>query len=219
MADYRLTRRGRFVIGVLILAQLIIIGFSGRFILRYIDNAEIEAPYVSEVTSEITEQESESQTMASTEPPQETAIESSTELTSDETNANRIYDAEELSDLRQFHIVFFFDEYASSALLDLADLKSIMDMLKAYPDEKITVSGHVNGYPNFENSEDAIELSKRRTTFVVNELMDLGVDIDLINVYNQGSDNPIFKDFGNQYKNNRVEIYFSDHFIVTKSGK
>lgn len=226
MADYRLTRRGKLVIGVLIIIQLTIIGYSGLFIIEYYNQADAKTPLVGEVTSEMetsTETETESQTMASTESTQNTATEASSESSSEssstESNSGQIYDAEELNDLKQFRIVFYFDEDESSAELDLADLKSITEMLKTYPDEKITVSGHVNGYPNFENNDEALDLSKRRATFVANELINLGVDVSLISVYNQGSDNPLFKDYGNQYKNNRVEVYFSDHFIVTKSGK
>ncbi|MCA0384962.1 MAG: OmpA family protein [Firmicutes bacterium] len=222
MADYRLTRRGKLVIGVLIIIQLTIIGYSGLFIIEYYNQADVKTPLVGEVTSEMetsTETETESQAMASTESTQNTATEASSESSSTESNSGQIYDAEELNDLKQFRIVFYFDEDESSAELDLADLKSIMDMLKAYPDEKITVSGHVNGYPNFENNDEALDLSKRRAAFVADELIYLGVDVSLISVYNQGSDNPLFKEYGNQYKNNRVEVYFSDHFIVTKSGK
>lgn len=222
MADYRLTRRGKLVIGVLIIIQLTIIGYSGLFIIEYYNQADAKTPLVGEVTSEMetsTETETESQTMASTESTQNTATEASSESSSTESNSGQIYDAEELNDLKQFRIVFYFDEDESSAELDLADLKSITDMLKTYPDEKITVSGHVNGYPNFENNDEALDLSKRRAAFVADELINLGVDVSLISVYNQGSDNPLFKDYGNQYKNNRVEVYFSDHFIVTKSGK
>ena len=142
---------------------------------------------------------------------------SATEAT--EATSETIYSLQDLEDLKQFKITITFDENQSEVKLSDVDLDSIRAMMVRYPLEKLSIDGHVNGYPNYETEKAADNLSLERALYVKKALVEMGIDKKLISVYNFGSEYPLYKDFGNQSKNDRVEIYFIDHYIKGSRGK
>lgn len=225
MPDYRLTKRGKFVLGLFILILVILIVYSGNYIVRYIIVGASVPHEISETNDPMTNEETrttENSTETSTETtevvdPSETIADTSTE-TSTETEET-IYSATDLEDLKQFKIIFYFSEDSSEIELNSDDLLSIQAMISEHPSEKIAIEGHVNGYPNYESDEYDKKLSMDRALVIEKALEEIGVDKTLLNVYNFGSESPLFTDYGNQYKNDRVEVYFIDHFIKASQGK
>lgn len=220
MADYKLTNRGKFVLGLVILSFVIMIVYSGSYIINYIkdnmpqnyDSAEgsteqtIESVETTEKSEETTE--NETSTIEATE---------ATEAT--EKPSEAIYTLQDLEDLKQFKITITFEENQSEVRLSDTDLASVRAMMVKYPYEKLSIDGHVNGYPNYKTDKASDDLSLARALYVKKALIEMGIDKKLISVYNFGSEYPIYKDFGNQSKNDRVEIYFIDHFIKGSRGK
>ena len=213
MTDYKLTNRGKFVLGLVILSFVIMIVYSGSYIVDYLSTDKLQ---VHDSTAEST-----GETVASVE-----ATVESEETTEDETNTTEttettetIYSLHDLEDLKQFKITIYFDKNKSEIQLTDADLDSIRAMMDQYPSEKLSIDGHVNGYPNYETDKASDVLSRKRALNVEKALIDLGIDKKLISVYNLGSEYPLYKDFGNQSKNDRVEIYFLDHYIKGSRGK
>lgn len=224
MPDYRLTKRGKFVLGLFILILVILIVYSGNYIVRYVVDGASVPHEISETNDPMTNEETrttESSTELSTEVTEVTEVVITTETindTSNETEAT-IYSVTDLEDLKQFKITFYFSVNSSKIELNSDDLLSIQAMISEYPSEKIAIEGHVNGYPNYESDEYDKKLSMDRALVIVKALEEIGVDKTLLNVYNFGSESPLFTDFGNQYKNDRVEVYFIDHYIKASQGK
>ncbi len=226
MADYKLTNRGKFVLGLVILSFVIMIVYSGSYIIKYIrDNMpqnydsvvdSTEQTVESVETTEKSEVTTENETNA-TESTESTEATEATEAI--EKPSEAIYTLQDLEDLKQFKITITFEADQSEVMLNDADLASVRAMMVKYPNEKLSIDGHVNGYPNYKTNEASDNLSLARALFVKKALIELGVDNKLISVYNFGSEYPIYKDFGNQSKNDRVEIYFIDHFIKGSRGK
>ena len=225
MPDYRLTKRGKFVLGLFILILVILIVYSGNYIVRYIIDGAYVPHEISETNDPMTNEETrttENSTEINTEVTEvvetsETSTDSSTDSSTD--TEETIYSATDLEDLKQFKIIFYFSEDSSEIELNSDDLLSIQAMISEYPSERIAVEGHVNGYPIYESDAYDEKLSMDRALVIVKALEEIGVDKTLLNVYNFGSESPLFTDYGNQYKNDRVEVYFIDHFIKANQGK
>jgi len=232
MSDYRLTSKGKFVLGLFILVLVFLIVYSGSYIVRYISDDIKKSPVVLETNEPLTDEETsiaesvETSNIITTEtveettgPKVETSVESTESTEASGSIEDTIYSMTDLEDLSQFKITFYFTKDSDEIELSTEDLSSIKAMINQYPNEKIAVEGYVNGYPSYETNEAADALSLSRAIRIENALEKIGVEKSLINVYNFGSESPLFTDFGKQYKNDRVEVYFLDHFIKASQGK
>ncbi|MBS7526539.1 OmpA family protein [Fusibacter paucivorans] len=94
---------------------------------------------------------------------------------------------------------------------DKALLDSFIETALMFPEEMISIEGHANGYPNFENSILEQTLSEDRMKAVKKYLEDKGVKAKVIMTFNCGSSQPASLDETTQELNDRVEIYFTDY--------
>lgn len=221
---YRLTSRGKFVLSLFILVLVAIIYISGRYILNYFSIPEQELNSALSTTEQSNEENtSEAITEETQESITEESSEETTEIVTEDVSpteeVQRIYSMYELDDLRRYKMIVYFDSSAETIDLGKGDLDSLKSMISQYPGEKIAIAGHVNGYPSYEKNEDALELSLKRAHYIRDIFIDLGIDESKISVYNFGLEKPLYRDYGNQDKNNRVEIYFEDHFANGVGGK
>ena len=211
MGEYRLTSRGKVVLSIFILVLVVLIYSSGKYIMTYyfdhLDTNVTLLPTSEQVeTTEVTTEETKETT-------------ETTETTETNKMDDKIYTILELDDLKQFKMIIYFDEVSDTVNLSQSELESIEAILELYPNEKISILGHVNGYPNYTTNKVDDDLSLNRALFIKNIFLNLGFEPSLINVYSFGSEKPLYKDYGNQDKNNRVEIYFEDHFVNGDGGK
>lgn len=208
---YKLTNRGKLVLSLFILILVANIYVSGRYIVNY---------YIKHLDSKWSESAVQESSTES-EPTVEVSSESTTseeESTQDVEN-HKIYTVYELDDLRQFKMIVYFEGMNEKVDLGQSDLDAIKAILKRYPNEKIAIAGHANGYPNFVDNGEAAQLSFERANYVRDIFIEIGIEESLISVYNLGLERPLYKDYGNQHKNDRVEIYFEDHFASGDGGK
>ncbi|GAB6107497.1 OmpA family protein [Fusibacter bizertensis] len=242
MSEYRFTNRGKFVLTLFILLLVVIIVYSGSYIINFFGKGDsfvaTNETASSDETSELTNtsinetEDSSGQVINSTETVETTEAIKTTETTETtvsteketivETTDNvseRLYTVSDLEDLKQFKIIFYFDKGEKKISLDQNDLESIKSMIEQYKGEKIAVVGYTNGYPKFESSEADYQLSLDRAKTIQSAILEMGIEKKLINVYNNGSETPLFSDYGNQNKNDRVEVYFEDHYVFGSRTK
>lgn len=222
--EYRLTGRGKFVLSLFILILVVNIYISGRYILNYFSNSnhdKVSVVSTTEQSSEILTEASEDtiEQIVTTEHISTTEQVTSTEHVETTEDVEKIYSVNELDDLRRYKMIIYFESDRATIELSSSDMDSLKSMIHQYPDEKIAIAGHVNGYPNYVKSEEALELSLMRANFIKDLFVDLGIEESMISVYNFGLEKPLYKDYGNQDKNDRVEIYFEDHFVTGEGGK
>ena len=233
MADYKLTIKGKIVLTVFILILIIGWVYSGLYILDYfIDHTVDELSSTTEEgSSEYSSSENttvEGTSKALTLETTKDSIDGSTEESTEESTGDKqegddsqsnIYSVYDLEDLKLFKIIIYYDNELTKLVLSSEDQQSIFEMLASYPNEVIAVSGYINGYPNFNNSDklklESLEMAKNVKKILVQN----GLETTKINVYGYGTDYPISKDYGNQDKNNRVEIYFENHYVIGSQSK
>ena len=233
MADYKLTRKGKIVLTVFILILLIGWIYSGLYILNYFRDQAVNelSSTTDEGSSEYSSSDSSTEEDTSEAITLETATDSSdesTEVFTEESTEDKqegdgsqsnIYSVYDLEDLKLFKLIIYYDNELSKLVLSSEDQQSIFEMLSSYPNEVIAVSGYINGYPKFNNS-DKLKLESLEMANSVKEiLVQNGLEATMINVYGYGTDYPISKDYGNQEKNNRVEIYFENHYVIGSQSK
>ncbi|OJV62919.1 MAG: hypothetical protein BGO41_09425 [Clostridiales bacterium 38-18] len=218
MGEYNLTRKGKIVLSVFIAILLTGWVYSGLYILNYLkDRAVVNAEATTEeIITESSELNSTDVTEASTDTTAEELTEDKQESEGSESNIYSVYD---LEDLKLFKIIIYYDSELNNIILSSEDQKSIVEMLATYPEEVIAVSGYINGYPNFENSDKLRQESLNMAEDVRDLLVNSGIETTTVKVYGFGTDYPISKDFGNQDKNNRVEIYFENHYVIGSQSK
>lgn len=210
---YRLTGRGKLVLSLFILILVANIYISGRYILNYFSSPDQDSgPIVSSK-----EQSSETVIETSTEAMTEN-ITSTENITTSE-NKDKIYSVYELDDLRRYKLIIYFDSGSATIDLSSSDMDSLNAIINQYPGERIAIAGHVNGYPNYLDDGKAQDLSLLRANYVRDIFIEMGIEESMISVYNFGLEKPLYKDYGNQDKNDRVEIYFEDHFVNGEGGK
>lgn len=229
MVTYRLTTRGKWVLGIIILLLIVGMGYSGKYIAEYFSSTKSEASdnpdtIIVETTEAIETSEpiqtSQNASIETTEHTSEIEIEETTEYTETEpTSEEKIYSPVEIEDLKQFKIIFYFNENQTETLLNNEEFDALMAAIESYPKESITIEGHANGYPNYEEDLALEKVSIARSNFVKEQLLEAGVDLkDLVLTYH-GGERPIKKNYGEQHLNNRVEVYFGNHFIHESIGK
>jgi len=91
------------------------------------------------------------------------------------------------------------------------ELDAFIKIANRYPDEPISIEGHANGYPNFENSIMEQAVSSDRSHAVESYFLENGIDENRMTLYNCGSSQPLALDEENQNLNDRIEIYFRDY--------
>lgn len=225
MKNYQFTLRGKVVLTGIMLGLLLICLYSLLYIVTYFSGVYEDGNSVIIETTEYLET-IETTSFATTAESTEVASENTTESTNEtsglgETTSegDTIYSVYDLEDLRQFKIVFYFDKNQSEIVFDEEVIEIIKNMHSLYPNEKISIVGHTNGYPYYKNNSEGLALSLHRAQFIEQKMIELGIEKTLLSVYNSGLESPIYTDYGNQYKNDRVEVYFTDHFIISDGSK
>lgn len=233
MADYKLTSKGKIALTVFILILLIGWIYSGLYILNYFRDQAVDE--LSSTTDEGSSEYSSSDSSTVEDTSEALTLETATDSSDESTEAfteestedkqegdgsqSNIYSVYDLEDLKLFKLIIYYDNELSELVLSSEDQQSIFEMLSSYPNEVIAVSGYINGYPNFNNS-DKLKLESLEMANSVKEiLVQNGLEATMINVYGYGTDYPISKDYGNQEKNNRVEIYFENHYVIGSQSK
>ncbi len=119
------------------------------------------------------------------------------------------------------NILFAFDD---SKLLTPNQLSSIINKLKKFPQAKVILTGHTD---STGDSQYNLELSKKRVNTIKEYLIAQGVNVEQIEADSFGEEKPIIDTptTKHQYKNRRVEVYFSELKVdmkndnQTKSGE
>lgn len=225
MKAYELTFKGKVAVGFLIFLLMIPIYFSGSYILNYIDHfndSSDETKYVNSEINESTQATEEVSAGESTEATTNDPGDSETTIEPTEVTTNTsegIYTMNDLDDLSHFVMSIYFEEN-SDEIQNIDALKlQLKEIFEKYPNEKIAVEGFVNGFPNFIISDESVELSQRRANNIAELITSLGFKVSEMSVKGNGIEFPVYKDFGNQHLNDRVEVYFSDHYIKQNQGK
>ncbi len=196
------------MLGIFVLMLVALVVKGGIYISDLNRDVEVVAP---EDTSSEVANKPEVPTEAET-PEDSTVPENPEEQT--EPEPEKIYTVEELEDMKQMLFVFYFEKGQSDLNEEsLEQLDILMEVLSAYPEEQIVIEGHVNGYPNFIQTEENIELSGERSQAITEFLMDRGIENSRITVYNFGSEVPYIRQSALQHQNDRVTVYFKNHFI------
>ncbi len=179
-------------------------------------NRDVEAVLPEDTISEV-EPEPDSSTEIETPDPVATPEDPEDPVTPEEQTEpeqEKIYTVEMLEDMKQMLFVFFFEKDQSDLNEEsLEQLDILMVVLNAYPEEQVVIEGHVNGYPNFIQTEENLELSGERSQAITEFLMDRGIENSRITVYNFGSEVPYIRQSALQHQNDRVTVYFKNHFI------
>ena len=208
MTHYRLTTRGKVVLGIFVLMLVALVVKGGIYISDLNRDVEVVAP---EDTSSEVANKPEVPTEAET--PEDPKVPVNPEEQT-EPEPEKIYTVEELEDMKQILFVFFFEkDQADLNDESLEQLDILMEVLSAYPEEPIVIEGHVNGYPNFIQTEENLELSGERSQAITEFFMDRGIENSRITVYNFGSEVPYIRQSALQHQNDRVTVYFKNHFI------
>lgn len=217
--EYKITNRGKLVLSLFILILVANIYASGRYIVNYYNEHSQKNSSETVVLEPSTESAEISDEIVTSEEVNSTEEVTTTEEITPSEEIQKIYTVFELDDLRQFKMTIYFEGMNEKVELGQSDLDVIKAMINHYPGEKIAIAGHVNGYPNYVDNGEAARLSLERAEYVRGIFVEMGIEESLISVYNLGLERPLFKDYGNQHKNNRVEIYFEDHFVSGDGGK
>jgi len=235
MAEYRLTTKGKIVVLIYLSLLLLLIVFSGKYIINFAQNAKswennIEMPSDSNVPSVSNEVEKplEEDFLAD----KDETTDETTDETADETIENEeneedeleagahVYTKNEIEILRQSSIVLYFDSQSFRIYEDDYDqLDKFMEVAQQFPEEIIAVVGHSNGYPNFENTVLEESLSRDRANAVRQFLIEKGLKNNRIMVSYYGSNIPVTKNFDDQSLNDRVIVYFRDHIVTSVEDK
>lgn len=226
MKSYELTLKGKVVVGILIILFMIPIYSSGNYILNYYGNfkdASDDAEHtIDEEENDINQTTEEVSVVESTETTTTDPGDSETTVEPSETTTNTsegIYTINDLDDLSHFVMRIYFESNSAEVLNSDALKLQLTEVFEKYPDEKIAVEGFVNGFPDYINSDEDIELSQSRAKSIANLMTSLGYKVSEMSVKGNGTDYPAYKDYGNQHLNDRVEVYFSDHYIKQNQGK
>lgn len=219
METYRLTTRGKWVLGIFILLLIVGMVYSGKYIAEYFTSTNND---YSVINPDMREPETSTtvETTGTEEAPLEIETEETTEYQEIQTTSEaRIYSQVELDDLKQFKITFYFDADSSENVINIDAFDALLAAIKSYPNESIVIEGHANGYPDYKEDLEMMRLSLDRSTFIKDKLMGEGIDLnDLIITY-YGGERPAKRNYGEQHLNHRVEVYFGNHFIYDSIGK
>jgi outer membrane protein OmpA-like peptidoglycan-associated protein len=211
MTQYKLTTRGKVVLGIFVLLIVAFMVKGGIYISEH--NKANEAVVPEEVNPDVEPAPVESpvtETPVPVVPPEDPDV---LEPPADP-EPEKIYSVEMLEDMKLMLFIFHFEK--DRFALDentIEQLDVLREVLEAYPEEPIVIEGHVNGYPNFDQTEENLVLSGKRSQSVTEYLIDRGIENSRITVYNFGSEVPYIRQSALQHQNDRVTVYFKNHFI------
>jgi len=121
------------------------------------------------------------------------------------------YNEESIKILKDTYLTLYFESQSFKINNgNREDLERFIDVANQFPKEAISIEGHANGYPNFENSILEQAVSSDRSEAIKDMLLDNGIEDERITIYNCGSSQPLSLDENEQALNDRVEIYFRD---------
>lgn len=91
-------------------------------------------------------------------------------------------------------------------------LKEWLYVLEKDENLDITVEGHINGYPYYEDGEFGLALALNRATIISDYFTSNGISYERINIVNMGSknQNDMSNNEENHYLNRRAVIYFTE---------
>jgi len=122
------------------------------------------------------------------------------------------YSDKEIKLLEETYLTLYFEPQSFKISSGNAQaLEKFIEIAKQFPDESISIEGHANGYPNFENSILEQAVSSDRSHAIEALFLENDIDENRITIYNCGSSQPLALDEENQALNDRIEIYFRDY--------
>lgn len=190
MGNYRLTRRGKIVLLILIiLLGFLIYAVFSRLYRGDTLQAESDDAIIKEKDN-ITENNS-----------------SNKDSDINNTNEEAGYSSEEIDILKNKKIVLYFlpdsPELIEGEICKLKDLPIFM--------ERIIIEGNINGYPDFNDTEFGIWLGNERAVRIKIYLIKQGFSEDKIEIINNGSKKPVNINGtpSELQKNRRVEVYYN----------
>ncbi|MGX8796519.1 hypothetical protein ACR6HW_10645 [Fusibacter sp. JL298sf-3] len=212
--EYRLTRRGKVLVGVVMCALFIGMVSSGTYIVRYFGDqravtVESEAPPVVDATPDkVTNEEDPGGEAPVPETPEPVEV---TELP--ETPSGH-YSTLQLDDLKNFELILPFAS-GETHLSEEAhrELVYLMEVLKRYKDEPIAIVSYVDTASGTWTSEQIRNIGDKRIESVAQALIELGLDIERIQVQN-GT-----QAFDDEMSDDRVAVFFSNHYGIDKNSK
>ncbi len=212
--EYRLTRRGKVLVGVVMFALFIGMVSSGTYIVRYFGDqravtVESEVPPVVDATPDkVTNEEDAGGETPVSETPEPVEV---TELP--ETPSGH-YSTLQLDDLKNFELILPFAS-GETQLSEEAhrELTYLMEVLKRYEDEPIAIVSYVDTTLGTWTAEQIRNIGDKRLESVAQALIELGLDIERIQVQN-GTEA-----FDDEMADDRVAIFFSNHYGIDKNSK
>lgn len=220
---YKVTRRGWIVFSTLALLLILLIYNVGSSIfdnnsdenitndvdtsnISQADNQEVnnqedenDSTEASEVTeTEVTEEETSNQTDV-------TENEAAEEESEDTTSANADY-----SQYIDTTVEVYFDKNVAK-LQDEFKLKldDLIVILKEFEALSVTVEGHINGYPYYDDGDFGLKISNDRAVVVANYLYKNGISEDRIVIVNMGSRDQVDK-------SDQIEMHYLNRRAVLK---
>ena len=93
----------------------------------------------------------------------------------------------------------------------LTTLEEWLDIMENDETLEITVEGHINGYPYYDDGDFGLALALSRATIISDYFIAHGISYERINIINMGSTDQIDKSESeeNHYLNRRAVIYFT----------
>ncbi len=210
MSNYRLTTRGKIVV-TLLLVVMVLVSFS------YLSR-EKEAVSDEEVSEDqMPGKPAPAPQSVRTESPQVGSIDPSVGKVTEKTPVRQ---ETSLPPFEQKKILVYFGP-DNDALRDSAqgELSTFIDVAEETP-WMIRVDSHINGYPDYNDSEFGEWLSRERGQVVARFLIASGIDEERLILYSHGSsdpihDRPVAEELA---RNRRVEIQFVFQ-TVDKTGE
>lgn len=196
MGNYRLTRRGKIVLALFI-AFIIYIPFK---IFQTPSSEVIEAETNVELNGGSSDSNVTDTVLDNDNSSDEDVLENEIEVFK--------YTKEELKTLSAEYNVYFKPDQAT--LLEISE--DVLSNFQNY-NEYLIIEGHINGYPNFNDSTFGIDLAQKRAELVKSILIESGMSESYIIIRNHGSNYPINDDETEKElsKNRRVSVYYRDY--------
>ena len=114
--------------------------------------------------------------------------------------------------LEEETIIYFDKNIANFEDKHRESLEKWLAWLKAEPSLDITVEGHINGYPYYDDGKFGLSIAKERAQVVKDYFVKQGIDESRIHTINMGSTDQaiITDDYSKHYLNRRAIIYFKN---------
>lgn len=114
--------------------------------------------------------------------------------------------------LEEKTIIYFDKNIANFEDKHKKSLEKWLEWLKAEPSLNITVEGHINGFPYYDDGKFGLNIAKDRAQVVKDYFVKQGIDESRIHTKNMGSTDQaiITDDLSKHYLNRRAIIYFEN---------